>query len=248
MDGQKNMKMKKENEFYDINKMPKQEGLLVFGISMSRIANSQSAKKCFAHMENFIPKILYPMVGLVFLYSDSLYLYSDEKAGVLKKRFQNLIHSHKNEFSKILKKHPLRIPKSFSYLAWNQLILESKEFFEYFSKLQRIYKEDKKFQEYVKTDIGNKKPMENEINFILEEILVFYLISKGRVRLYNDYIQDKQKWILQCYPGKPLKSEVYLFQKNFFKLSNPQNIYENSFYDLEDKKLYDYNKIDLEDF
>ena len=236
------------NEFYDLNKMPQQEGLLVFGVSMSRIGNAQSARKCFDYMESFIPKILYPAVGLVFLYADSLYLYSDEKASILKKRFQNLIHSHKNEFSKLLKKHPLRIPKSISYLAWNQLVLETREFFDYFGKIQRIYKQDKKFQEYVKKDIGKKNPSQNEIDFILEEILIFYLISKGRVRLYNDYVQDKQKWILQCYPGKPLMSEVYLFQKNFFKLNNKDNVYENSFYDLEEKRIYDYNRLDLETF
>ena len=77
---------------------------------------------------------------------------------------------------------------------------------------------------------------------------MFYLVSKGKVRLNNEYVQDKQKWILWCYPGKPLLSEIYLFQKNFFKLSNPENVYENSYYDLIDNKLYDYTKIDLEDF
>jgi hypothetical protein len=81
----------------------------------------------------------------------------------------------------------------------------------------------------------------------LEEILILYLISKGKIRLCNDYVQDKQKWILQCYPGKPIFSEVYLFQKNFFRLENKQNIYQNSFYDLEEKKLYDYKKMVLGD-
>ena len=73
-----------------------------------------------------------------------------------------------------------------------------------------------------------------------------YLIAKGKVRLRNDFVRDHQKWILKCYPGKPLHSEIYLFQKNFFKLSNTKNIYENSFYDLVDKKLYDYTRVDLE--
>lgn len=240
--------MKERNQFFDINKLPKQEGLLVFGISMSRIGNAQSAKKCFEYMDSFIPKILYPHVGLVFLYADSLYLYSDEKASRLKRKFQTLVHSHKYEFEKIIKKHPVRIPKAYSYMAWNQVILESKEFFEYFGKIQNIYKKDKKFQLYVKKDIGKSRPTQNEINFVLEEIVILYLMMKGKIRLYNDYVQDKQKWILQCYPGEPLLSEVYLFQKNFFKLKNPLNKFENSFYDLEEKKLYDYDKIDLELF
>ena len=233
-------------DFFDINKLPQKEGLLVFGISMSRIGNAQGAGKCFGYMESFIPKIIKPSVGLVLLYADGLYLNSDEIASSLKKKFQALIHSHKYEFINLLKKHPLYIPKSISYLTWNQLLLETKEYFDYLGRLKEIYKIDKQFQHYVKEDISKNNPTQNEINFILEEILVFYLIAKGRVKLYNAYVQDKEEWILQCYPGKPLKSETYIFQKNFFKLFNTKNIYENSFYDLEGKKLYDYNKVILD--
>lgn len=236
----------KINEFFDINKVPQKEGLLVFGISMSRIGNAQSAEKSFEHMKSFIPKIIKPAVGLILLYADGLYLNSDEIASSLKKKYQALIHSHKYEFIKLMKKHPWYIPKSISYLTWNQLLLESKEYFDYLGRLKEIYKKDKQFQSYLREDTGKTAPTQNEINFILEEILVFYLIAKGKVRLYNEYVQDKEEWILQCYPGKPLKSEIYLFQKNFFKMSNPKNTYENAFYDLEGKKLYDYSRVELD--
>lgn len=72
------------------------------------------------------------------------------------------------------------------------------------------------------------------------------LLQKGQVELFNDYVLHHEKWILFCYPGKPLKSEVWVSQKNPLKLKNPQNRYEDSFYDLEGKKLYDYLEIDLE--
>ena len=39
---------------------------------------------------------------------------------------------------------------------------------------------------------------------------------------------------------------LYLFQQNFFKLNNPTNDYQAAFYDLEEKKLYDFNRVDLE--
>lgn len=238
----------KKNEFYDIGKMPKKEGIIVFAISLSRIGNVQSAKRCFEYMKNFIPKIIYPVVGLNIIYGDNLYLYSNDKANKLKNKHQNLINSHKYEFKKLLKRNPKYIPDSFSFTTWNQVILESKEFMTLFGELKKIYSKDKEFQKYVKEDIksSNKKLDENNINFILEESLLFYLIVKGRVRLINDYIRDRQKWILYCYPGKPLKSEIYLYQKNFFKLKHPQNIFENSFYDLDGKILYDYNNVDLE--
>lgn len=233
------------NAFFDINKFPQEEGLLVFGISMSRIGNAQSAAKCFEYVESLIPKIIKPAVGLILLYADGLYLNSDEVASSLKKKYQSLINSHKYEFVNLLKKHPWYIPRSISYLIWNQLLLESKEYFDYLGKLKEIYKKDKQFQSCLHQDIHKTNPTQNEINFILEETLVFYLMAKGKMRLQNEYVQDKEKWILGCYPSKPLKSEIYLFQNNFFKLSNPTNQYEMSYYDLEAKKLYDYARVDL---
>ncbi|MFB6246023.1 MAG: hypothetical protein ABEI74_00310 [Candidatus Pacearchaeota archaeon] len=87
---------------------------------------------------------------------------------------------------------------------------------------------------------------ENQLNFLLEETLMFYLIVKGQVNLRNDFIQGHEKWILWCYPGKPLKSQIYLTHKNLFGFENEKNKYENCFYDLEQKKLYDFDRVVLE--
>jgi hypothetical protein len=240
------MKEQKDNLF-DINKMPHQPGLLVFGISMSNISTSQTAKKCFKYVENFIEKIYSPQVGLVQIYSDSLYFYSEEKAPILKQRYQNLINSHKNEFLKLLKKHPWLIPSAYSFMTWSQVILESREFFDYFGRLKNIYKKDKTFQQYLKEDLKKvgKKPTKSNIYFILEELLVLHFISKGKIKLNNGYVNGREKWVLNCYPGKPMKSEIYFYKKNFFNLHNKENIYQNSFYDLEGRKLYNYDKITL---
>ena len=226
-----------EEKLFDINKVPKQAGLLMFGISLSRISNSQSAEKCFEYMKDFIPKIVIPEVGLNIVYSDSLYMNSSEKAKDLKNKYG---------FIKLLEKNPIYIRKSFNFVTWTDMILESKEFFNYLSDLKKIFEKDETFQTLVKKDIGSDNPNEEEIEFILEEILMFYLTAKGKVRLQNEFVQEKHKWVLWCYPGKPLYSEVYLFNKNFFKLDNPENIYQNQFYDLESKKLYDHSKIEIE--
>lgn len=236
-----------EEKLFDINKMPKQAGLLMFGISLSRISNSQSAEKCFEYMQGFISKILKPEVGLNIVYSDSLYMNSSEKAMDLKRKFEPLIHAHKYGFIKLLEKNPIYIQKSLNFITWTDMIMESKEFFNYLSDLKKIYEDDDIFQTLVKKDVASATPKEEEIEFVLEEILMFYLTSKGKVRLRNDFVQEKHKWVLWCYPGKPLYSEVYLFNKNLFKLDNPENMYQNSFYDLESKKLYDFAKIEVED-
>jgi len=247
------MKHKLTNKFFDINKLPAEEGILVFPISMSKISNAQDAKHCLEHLEHFTAakgnKIMKPLIGLNFVYSDYLYFHSDEKGSALRNKFFPLSVSHKNNFLKLLKRNPWYIEKAFSFLTWNQILLESRDFVTYFGNLKKIYRKDKKFQQYMLDDLkmqGKIKLDENQLNFFLEETLLFYLIAKGKIKLYNEFIQGHEKWILYCYPGPPLKSQIYLFQKNFFKFKNPKNKFENAYYDLSKNKLYEFDRVDLD--
>ncbi len=109
------------------------------------------------------------------------------------------------------------------------------------------------FKKFVKDDFLALKNHalaldQTQIEFFLEEHLMCYLISKGQMKLENEFINGKEKWILIAYPGKPLKAHIYLHQKNFFKLENAKNKYQNSWYDLHEKKLYDFDRIDLETY
>jgi predicted S18 family serine protease len=104
-----------QNKLFDINRFPLQEGILVFGISMSKIATSQSATKCFEYINFIVNKIQKPQVGLNFIYSDYLYFNSNEKASVLKNRYLAQIQSHKNQFEKLLNKNKWYIQKAFSF-------------------------------------------------------------------------------------------------------------------------------------
>ncbi|USN43861.1 MAG: hypothetical protein H6500_05730 [Candidatus Woesearchaeota archaeon] len=246
----KKTKAPEKHQFHDINKFPAETGLLLFGISMSKISNSQSAKKCFEYIEHLVCKIEKPHVGLNFIYSDYLYFNSDEQALALKNKFQALMIAHKNEFQKILNKHKWYVQSAVAFMTWGQFILEAKEFPAYLGKLKKLYETDELFRQYLKKDAIDcgVELTENQKLFFLEEILLIYLVAKGRIALHNDFVQGKEKWKLFCYPGKTLYSEIYLFQINPFKLSNPENKYENSYYDLEEKKIYDFLNIDLKTF
>ncbi len=235
------------NEFFDINKFPASEGMLVFGISMNLISNSQNATRCFNYVKELVKKMEYPYIGLTFLYSDNLYLYQKANAAELNKKHQKLILDHKNGFKKILDKNKWYIRDSFSFISWNQAILESKNFTNYLGQIKKLYAKDSQFQKYVKEDIKNMNRKITKLNilFILEELLIFYLVSKGEIKFSNKFLNGKEKWVLWCYPGPPLKSEIYLFKKNIFQLKNTKNVYENCYYDLKAKKLYDYNKVNL---
>lgn len=248
---------KRINEFYDINKLPAEEGMIVFPISMSRISNeSQNARRYMEYVHFINPsKVLktseHSRFGVHFIYGDFLYLYSEDKGKILKKRFMELVASHHNSFQKLLTKELYLIQHAFTYSVWNQLYLSIPRFVQDLEKLRKIYRKDKKFQEYVRYDFDklkdkNKKLDEKQLMFFLEEHLIFYFITKGLMKFENEFIQGKEKWILVGYPGKPLKAHIYLHQQNFFKLKNPQNKYENSWYDLEEKRLYDFLRVDLE--
>ena len=242
-----------KNKFFDINKLPAEKGLLLFGLSMNKLANRQSAEKCFEDIRHFSPsKVSKPLIGLNFIYSDFLYLYSDKPAPELKNTFMNDIIRHRNGMQKLIEKYNLdfQIQHAFNYMVWNQLYVGTKDFKDLFAKLKKIYSKDSKFQKYVKEDcvVFGREMKENQVNFYLEEALMFYLLAKNQIKLPNDYIENNQKWILLCYDGKPIKSTIYLFQLNPFKLNWKENLYQNSWYDLEDKKLIDFDRVDLETY
>ena len=199
--------------------------------------------------EFLVSKIKKSGVGAIISYSDGLYMNSDEPANQLKYKYQILMEKHKQKYLKLIYKNVNIVPSAFSFTTWSQLILSCENFTTYFTKLKEKYSNDKQFQKYVEMDIEttNRIVDENTINYILEEVLFDYLIAMEKVRLQNDYVQDRQKWILNCYHGKPHRAHVYLYQINLFNFKS-DNVYKSSWYDMENKKLYDFERLDIETF
>ena len=245
--------MLEKNQFFDVNKLPPEKGLLLFGLSMNKLSNRQNAEQCVTDIKAITPsKVSKPLIGLNFIYSDFLYLYSDKPAPELKNSFMNQVINHRNSLQKVLEKNSLefQIQHAFAYMVWNQLYVGTKDFNELFAKLKDIYSKDEIFQKYLEEDCSTfgREMGENQINFFLEETLMLYLLSKNQIKLPNEYIEGNQKWILFCYPGRPLKHVVYLYQLNPFKLDWPENPYQNAHYDLENKKLIEFDRVDLETY
>ena len=237
------------NEFYDISKFPSKEGITVLGISMPLINRKQSATKCFESSKFLISKIKKSGVGAIIAYSDGLYMTSSEPAYKLKYKFQSLMEEHKQKYLKLIGKNINIVPTAFSFTTWGQLILSCNNFTNYLIKIKKIHSKNKQLQKYVKLDITkNNKPVnKNTINYILEETLLDYLVAMGKVRLQNDFVQDREKWILNCYHGKPHRTHVFLYQQNFFKIKS-DNIYQGNWYDILNKKLYDFERLDIDTF
>lgn len=244
--------MKETNVFYDVNKLPEEEGILFWGISMNRIGNAQSAKKCFEDLQWMDTKIAKTKgVGMVSWYGDYLYFQSEQPAKLLRDRYANLMLQHKNALLNTLAKDTSWIRKAFSFYTFGQVMLDNAEIFvPSLAKVVDLYKKDKKFQECVNFDTKENTHGlgDAEVMFILEEITAYYLAAKGKLDFNNRFVPGTESWILNMYPGKPLKSETYLFQQNPLRLSNPKNIYENAYYDLTGRKLYEFDRIDIDTF
>jgi len=238
----------KENEFYDINKFPKDPGITVLGISMPSISLKQNPRACIDATKHLISKVLTSNVGANIIYTDSLYLFSDKSATSLKTKFQKLVCEHKQGYLNLIKKDLTMIPKAFTFTTWSQLILDTPLFPEYSKQFREFYDNDPQYKKIVHDDIirTGREISKNYINYILEEDMLDYLLAKGLIRLQNDYVNDKEKWILNCYHGKPRLSSIYVHQNNVFNLTNSENCYENSFYDVEGKILYEYDRVNLE--
>lgn len=238
------------NEFYDVNKFPKEPGIIYFALSMPLLNNTQSPEECYNADLEIIQKIQISNVGAYVVYTDNLYLYSDLPAMDLKLKHQKLIEEHKRGWLNLIKKNILIVPSAFTFNTWNQLVLDCDNFTTYLVELRRHFESDKYFQELIHLDIESsaRKVTMYSIGYMLEEILLDYLVTKGKVRLQNEYTKDKQEWVLNCYHGKPHRSHVYLHQKNIFQLENPKNVYENSWYDILNKKLYQFDRLDIDTF
>jgi hypothetical protein len=144
----------------------------------------------------------------------------------------------------------IQIQHAFNYLVWNQLYVGTNDFNNLFERIKRLYKSDEKWQAYMKDDCQTfgREMDDNQINYFLEESLMIYLLNKNQVKLTNEYIENNQEWVLFCYPGRPIKSIVYIHQLNPLKLDWEENPYQNSFYDLEAKRLIDCKRVDLDTY
>jgi hypothetical protein len=239
----------KINEFYDINKLPQEAGLTVVAISMPFITTIQSPQACLESSRHLISKIKKSSVGAIISYSDGLYMYSEEPAWVLKQKYQRLLEQHKRGYLNLIHKDVNVIPSAFTFTTWNQMILDCSEFDSNLVRLKEHHAKDENMRALVAQDIetSGREVTAITIAYLLEEILLDFLVAHMKVRLRNDYVNDHEKWVLNCYHGKPHRSHVYLHQSQLLDIRT-QNVYRNSWYDLKNRKLYDFERLDIESF
>ncbi|MEJ0054029.1 MAG: hypothetical protein WDN10_04920 [bacterium] len=238
-----------EQTYFDINKFPKDWGIIVFPISMSRIGNAQSPQACIDAMRFFLDKMTANRVGANFIYSEGLYMNFERDAFETKNRFANTAVSHMGGVRNLFLKssRELQIDSALSFESWFQMYLSYKDFFSAFKSVRKLYEDDADFRNYVASDAkaAGKELTEEQLSFYLEEHTFAYLLMNRQLRLRNDFVNDREQWVLLAYPGMPLLGQVYLVQKDPLGINDDSNPYKGQ-YNLEKKVFIPYLKVDLE--
>lgn len=240
--------MPKPNEFFDITQLPQATGLLVFPVSLSKVSNQQSLDACLSYLQHLYEKIdRTEGIGVVFVYSDYLYLLTpQQEAATVHDRHLNQMAQHRQGIlNRIHQTHMVR--QAFSFYSWGQMVVENPDLIYKTNQAVEKHRADKQLQKYVQYDSEDKSLSDQQVQFILEESVFCYCLANGALTFNSDFI-DRPEWMLQCYPGPPLKTETYLLQEDYLSLEGRENEFADSYYDLKGEQLYEYSRIDLDNF
>ena len=246
--------MNEHHNFFDINKFPKDWGIIGFPISMSRIANAQSPQSCITDLEFLTQKIQTNQVGANFIYTEGVYMNLDHNAYETKNKLARTAVSHMRGVRKLISKNfqKFQIEDAFSFESWFQMYLSHKDFFKALKEVEELYETDTTFQKLIHQDAKDqgRELTKYQLSFYLEEHTFAYLALHRQLTLRNEFVKGREEWVLFVYPGSPLKGQrgqIYLFQKYPLKLGIDTNPYKGQ-YDLLERKFIPYLEVDLENY
>jgi len=231
------------NQYFDINKFPKDWGIIVLPISMSRIGNTQSPQACIDALDHFLPKIDLNRVGANFIYSEGLYMNLEQDAYTTKNDFARTAVSHMRGVRNLVSKNhrKFQIDHAFNFDSWFQMYLSHKDFFEAFRMVRELYDTDSEFKQKITLDAEEqgKELTERQLAFYLEEHTFAYLLMNRKLTLRNEFVNGREQWVLFAYPGNPPQAQMYLVQKDPLGINGDSNPYKGQ-YDLEEKVFVPY--------
>lgn len=236
--------------YFDLNTVP-QNGFLIFPLSMSRLSNALSAEKIYEFLAFFEAKLSHQSIDVILLYTNGLYLNSDENSSVLRKKLLNQMINHKSSFESMILKKKKFIPGSFHYLPWDYAILNASKYNDERARLAAHFNDDLPFRKALQYDlnIAGQKATEANLQYLLEELIISHLITEKEIS-FPHRLAHEDGWRLLCYPGFPPVSLVYLWQKNLLgnrnDLSKTHQVFARSLYHMEDRVLIDFKQFNLE--
>lgn len=229
-------------QHFDINKVTA-NGFLVLPLSMSKLHGEQSPKSIYEFLSFFNLKIPKISVDVIFLYANGLYFNTHESALSVRQKTNAQMVGHMKELSNLILKKREFVPQAFHYLPWDYALLNSGNFQEVYNVLKKLKNSDKEFEKFLEADLGDREKSEANYNFLIEEIAVTYLIRQKQIT-FPSTLSHPDGWQLICYSGNYICGDVYIHQKKLLPIIQKEN-FSNSFYNVKEKMLFDYNKVNL---
>jgi hypothetical protein len=235
--------MKKGN--FDISAVPN-DGFLIFPLSMSRLANAQSGAALYDFLKFFESKVRMISLDVVFLYTNDLYLNSDDRAVEIRKKTLNQMLSHKGEFLNLLLKEKKYVPAAFYFLPWDYAILNSEGFYESKNALVSAKDQNVTFRQALLEDLKSqeREATDANMNFLIEEVVVTHLLVQKKVPLPHT-LASSDGWRLILYPGDPIRSLVCMHREDLLTkrtdMSEQHSLFARSFYNMEKRVLIDFD-------
>lgn len=239
--------MKKDN--FDISKLSG-SGYVIFPLSMSRLSTGQSPEIIYDFLKFLEPKIESISNDVVLLYTDGLYLNSDDKALDLRKKMINQMLNHKMGLLKLIYKEKKYVPKAFHFLPWDYSILSTENFHNAKTALIKASKNDERFKECLMNDlkIQGRESSDANNSFLIEETVITHLLTQKEIPLPHT-LAPENGWRLICYPGEPISSWVYVYKNNLLpkkSFSDKQdNLFAHSLYNMDKRILIDFDVMDI---
>lgn len=220
---------------FDINKI-QDDGYLILPLSMSRLATGQSPEFCYEVLEIFLKKLETLSSDVVLLYTNGLYFNSEEISFENRKKTTQQALNHAYAMRSLVENKKQFIPGAIHYLPIDYIIIGSPFFKEFFDKLKQLELKDEMFRKLLVADSRDERYSEANVNFLIEEIVVAHILRQRLVELPRTLVKT-DAWRLVAYPGKPLASDIYQWQKNILPKKDKTNPYAGAQYDLSEKQL-----------
>ena len=237
----------------DLVKLPNKSGLIIFPISMGKITGEQSAEKVFNFIKNKVLEKLWDNsepISILILYSESFY----KKYNMGHPNHLKLIKEHETKLKSLIKSVSYLEDSAYSFYNWDEFINKFGNYYEiekgrdYLLKLSEL---DDVFGKYLSETITRLNQVDclDSRKFLLEETVLFHYLLKEHINYTDDFVKNRNKWVLIAYSGFALKIIAYVHKHNVFKLDgNSKNVFQDTFYDFKSGYLYQYNNLDLDKY
>ena len=227
------------NSGFDIKRIAG-DGYLIVPLSMSRLANPPPPEKCYEIFDYFLGKFETLSNDVVLLYTNGLYMNSDDASLELRKKMNGQALNHAVALRNLIHKSKDFIPNAFHFLPIDYPILNAPQYTSYLAKLRKAEQSDAAFRDALMHDMAGREYNDANISFLLEEIVITHILRQRLVELPRTLVHN-DNWRLVVYPGQPLTSDKYQWQHGLLPQTDKSNPYAGGQYDFEQKAYIDFS-------